>query len=206
LLNSNDDRSCGFDIYAKDRVFQFTTENEGEKKIWLEEIELALFAILRDKNHYEKSDALLPEIILGSIHSAAHHGDLELLQQHISRLKTLDKDVDIFDDAGMTPIHYACLKGSIQCVNALLDAGSSIDCLNSGLNSPLLLASSRGHEDIVSELIHLGADVSIRNLKDRDALFMAVVYAPNSIGLEGVIRMLKKQGVEDSLIQPYSGH
>ena len=39
------------------------------------------------------------------------------------------------------------------CLRILLDKGADVDCLNSGLNSPLLLAAAYGHDTVARILI-----------------------------------------------------
>ena len=63
----------------------------------------------------------------------------------------------------MCPIHWAVWKGHESCVRILLDKGADVDCLNGGLNSPLLLAAARGHDTIARLLIDKGADPTLRN-------------------------------------------
>ena len=73
--------------------------------------------------------------------------------------------------------------------------GSNIECLNNGLNTPLLLAAACGHDETVNLLLERGADSAIRNMKDRDALWMAVLYGHRSKGLSRVIDSLCRKDI-----------
>ena len=53
----------------------------------------------------------------------------------------------------MAAIHWAALKGNEACLRILLDKGADVDCLNGGLNSPLLLAAAYGHDTVARILI-----------------------------------------------------
>ncbi|CAE7536476.1 ANKRD52 [Symbiodinium microadriaticum] len=96
----------------------------------------------------------------------------------------------------MAPIHWAAMKGNEACLRILLERGADVDCLNSGLNSPLLLAAAFGHDTLARILIEKGADPFVRNLKDRDAVFMAVVYGHASKGLPWTLQLLDSKGMD----------
>ena len=180
----------------ENRDYIFYTDNESDKRIWVEEITSAILA------YWLKKPALYPgwqhNVIRGTFHSAAYLGDLTILKLHIAqRLKDGDH-IDEQDELGMTPLHWAAFQGHKLCVETLLESGASIDNLNNGLNSPLILASSVGHEQVVHILISMGADVHIRNLKDKDALLMAVLFCRKSTGLYDTCQLLFENGVNVS--------
>jgi hypothetical protein len=58
-----------------------------------------------------------------------------------------------------------------------------------GSNTPLLLAAARGHDSIVRILLDRGANVRAVNRRERDALFMAVVYGHSAKGLPWVLQV-----------------
>jgi ankyrin repeat protein len=134
------------------------------------------------------------EVVRGTIHSAALFGEVEVLQKHIEKIK----DVDVFDESGMAAIHWACLSGKLQCVQLLLAAGSNVDILNNGLNSPLLIASAFGHRDIIFCLLdHIPTpDVRLRNLKDYDCLQMFLLYGATEANARDIIDAFKVKGVD----------
>lgn len=191
-----DDTTFSLGIMYGDRLYQFMAESESDKKIWLEELEAATFAIMAEKKRLKPG--WHHEIIRGTLPSSAYMGDADLLRAHIKRLHG-DDTVDIPDEAGMIPLHWAVLTGNIEIVRELLDAGSHIDALNNGLNSPLHIAASRGYEEIFMLLLDRGADFRVRNMKDRDALWMAVLYGHKSRGLYQIIHALRLKGVEVNL-------
>jgi ankyrin repeat protein len=100
------------------------------------------------------------------------------------------------DAAGMMPLHWAAFNGYLDCVTELVEAGANVDTLNSGLNTPLMIAASRGYYEVVDYLIQSNADIFTRNLKDRDALFMAVLYAYKYRSLKNIIECLKRRSGE----------
>lgn len=54
----------------------------------------------------------------------------------------------MFIISGNTPLHEAVLHGHINVVTALLEAGFYVDCRNNGHETPLHIASIKGHADI----------------------------------------------------------
>jgi ankyrin repeat protein len=60
---------------------------------------------------------------------------------------------------GMTPLLFAVRQGSLDAVNALLDAGADINQASGGdKTSPLVLAIANGHFDIALHLLDKGAN------------------------------------------------
>lgn len=185
--------SNSFEIIHDGRVFEFQTESESEKRIWVEKIILAIHSSVRRLDGLNKA-GWHHKVATGTLHSAAFEGDVDRLTLHLNILG--DKSPDIIDEVGMCPIHWAALGGHRNAVVKLLESGSEVDLLNNGLNSPLLLAASQGHELVVNALLERGADPFVRNLKDRDALFMAALYAPNAKGLAKIFMFLHFRGVD----------
>jgi ankyrin repeat protein len=186
--------ATAFEISHEDgRIYEFLTESESEKRIWVEKIIQSIHCTLKASGA-ELSPGWHHRIAQGSLHSAAILDHMDRVNFHLSKLA--GKSPDIADELGMCPIHWAALAGNRSIVVALLDNGSHIDVLNNGLNSPLLLAASQGHEMVVNTLLERGADAFIRNLKDRDALFMSALYAPNAKGLAKIFMFLHFRGVD----------
>lgn len=180
-----------FEIITADRTYEFTTESESDKRIWLEELQAAIFAV-KLSNPRTLSIGWMHEIILGTIFSTAYFGEFEMLPSFLNQ-ETIA--IDNHDASGMSALAWAALQGNVECVQLLLNAGANIESLNNGLNTPLMLAASNGHDNVVLNLIAHEADAHVRNLKDRDALFMAVLYAEQSVGLYNIIQSLIAHGV-----------
>jgi len=195
LVMYSRDEGLQFEVVAPDRSYVFAVEREEDRNIWIEELSEALLSVHND-TEYARYPGWQHEVLTGTLHSAALLGDQDMLAFHLQRFSMSGESVDIFDDTGMCPVHWAALRGHRECVNMLLDAGADVDVLNSGLNSPLLLAGSRGNDDVLRLLIDRNADVNIRNLKDRDALFMSVLYAHSAKKLPSVLNTLNFQGVD----------
>lgn len=179
------DNPCAFDIHMPDRVYTIIAQSESDRRIWLEELELALFAW-----HNGTPRSAVPgwqhETILGTIFSETFAGNLDGVVTHIEN----GVNINATDASGMNPLHWAAFRGHSSIVKLLLEKGCDVDALNNGLNSALLIAASKGQDHIVRLLLERGADVSLRNLKDRDVLFMAALYGHTSKGLANIFNVL----------------
>jgi ankyrin repeat protein len=190
-IDSNEDPSA-FELISNDRSYILVAETEQDKRIWIEELTMAIFCIQSTVG--SKKLGWFHEVIRSTFHSSAFYGEEEILKKHIEKLN--GASVDVLDEAGMAPIHWACLSGQLNCVRILLDAGSNVDLLNSGLNSPLLIASSFGYRDIIFLLLDNLADIHLRNLKDYDCLLMLLLFGATGANVEEIITAFKVRGID----------
>lgn len=56
------------------------------------------------------------------------------------------------DDHGFSPLHWACREGKSSVVDMLIMRGARINVMNRGDDTPLHLAASHGHRDIVAKV------------------------------------------------------
>jgi ankyrin repeat protein len=189
----SEDNSCVFDVIGAEKQYSFIAESESDKRIWLEELEAAIFCIKLSKGDYCMVPGWRHMICRGTFHSAVMNGDIELTKAHIKNLG--GANLDIADDGGMYPLHLAAMKGHLDIVELLVQHGANVDILNHGLNSPMMLAAANGHDTVVIFLLNHHANFTLRNIKDRDALFMAVLYAYDTRGLYHIITVLTNKGV-----------
>jgi ankyrin repeat protein len=183
---------AAFEIMASDRNYIYVAESEQDKRIWIEELTEAMFCIYSTMPN--KNLGWFHEVIRGTFHSAAYYGDLELVRKHISRAK--GKSLDVNDESGMNPLHWAALNGHQETVAVLIESGAEVDALNSGLNTPLLIASAFGHRDVIFCLLDHSSDVYIRNLKDYDCLLMLLLFGAYGSNAEEIISAFKVRGID----------
>ena len=93
----------------------------------------------------------------------------------------------------MAPLHWAAFSGHTEIVTELLHEGCDPDVFNIGLNTPLMITASRGFYDVFNVLLSYNVDINVRNLKDRDALWMAVLYGYKCRALRFIIESLKSR-------------
>ena len=193
MSHQGDENKSAFEVITARRGYVFVVDSVAEKLDWLEHFRLAIIAI-----HMSTPEALVPgwqhHYIRGSLYAAALEGDDSLVDYHLSKLNGSDPNAP--DDSGMSAIHWAALGGHIDIINKIHDAGGDLEQLNNGLNSALHIAASQGHFSVVQYLLDRGADIRSRNLSDRDALFMSVLYCRREKKLESVMRVEFSRGID----------
>ncbi|MFN7114996.1 MAG: ankyrin repeat domain-containing protein [Alphaproteobacteria bacterium] len=109
------------------------------------------------------------------LHLATAHGQLEAMHKLISLgANPVQRDNDI-----VTPLHIAAEKGNLPAVDFLLslpEVRSSINqhaAYHSGF-TPVMLAASKNHTDIIERLAAHGADLNKTDNQNRHSLFIAV--------------------------------
>lgn len=99
------------------------------------------------------------------------------------------------------PLHMAAAVGSLPLVQALIQAGASIDQPNRFGETALFLASERGHALVVRFLIEQGASVNVRSRHTRMTPLMAAAASAATAASEGhfeAIRNLLAFGADAS--------
>ena len=87
------------------------------------------------------------------LHVACHTGQVEVVKYLVSEQKCV---VACKNGWGDTPLHEACKEGHLTTVKALSsgqDFKAACDYMNTSLDTPLSLASCKGHVDIVRYLV-----------------------------------------------------
>ncbi|KAM9851133.1 ankyrin repeat and SOCS box protein 9-like [Aulostomus maculatus] len=123
------------------------------------------------------------------IHVAAAGGHPECIEH----LAQHGADVDQNIDQSGTPLHVACSNKHLSTVKKLLQLGASANTCVSG-DSPLHVAARLSSPEMVSVLLHHGADRSFRNQEGKRPLDLA---PPNSL----VERVLRQTGEVPPLLQ-----
>ena len=92
--------------------------------------------------------------MVGEWHTTCHTGQLG--QAHVvSYLCRLGADVDLGDNSGNTPTHYACAYGWFECLQLLREAGANVNATNDWLLSPVAVAYLKGHTYLVDWLLQV---------------------------------------------------
>lgn len=88
-----------------------------------------------------------------NFHEQAGQGEISLEQAKSQGL------IDRVDRHGYTALHYACFYGQLTSVKIVVECGADVNKMAPEISSPLLLAASGGHAEIVKFLLGCGADV-----------------------------------------------
>jgi ankyrin repeat protein len=95
-----------------------------------------------------------------SLHSAAHQGNLARVQE----LVTGGAHLDVFDEGGKTPLHYAAENDFIDVVRYLIEAGANVNAHEPRVIGDTTLGAIAGNcsLEMAKLLIAAGADPTIR--------------------------------------------
>ena len=85
-----------------------------------------------------------------------------------------------FDSSGRTPLYLAASDGRVSSCEALIQAGANVNT-GKGRHTPLMEATSNGHERVVNLLICAGAKLDERDSQGETALLYAVLSRNLSI-------------------------
>ena len=105
-----------------------------------------------------------------------HLATLNKQEEVVRHLLSEGSDPKAINSFGWTPISCAAKSGSLECLKAILDSSSKIDIdvTDNNNTTPLHLAAREGHFEIISFLLDRGANVSVKDYKDRNPLEMAI--------------------------------
>uniref|UniRef100_A0A8D3D8F3 Scaffold protein ILK n=1 Tax=Scophthalmus maximus TaxID=52904 RepID=A0A8D3D8F3_SCOMX len=96
-------------------------------------------------------------------------------------LDNTENDLNLGDDHGFSPLHWACREGRSGVVDMLIMRGARINVMNRGDDTPLHLAASHGHRDIVAKLIQCKADPNTVNEHGNTALHYACFWGQDEV-------------------------
>jgi ankyrin repeat protein len=92
----------------------------------------------------------LSEVGFTPLHSAAGYGKSK---DTICTLINLGTDIEASTPDGRRPLHMACFKSQLDCVQELLRLGADIESQDDNAWTPLHFASRYGHLDVVKLLL-----------------------------------------------------
>lgn len=130
----------------------------------------------------EKADAALLE--------ASENGNIKAAEQALEE----GANVEVIDDRGMKPIHWASFRGHCDIVRILIDKGANVNGTNSALWTPIMHASLEGHEEIVNLLLEKGANINSKTSVSGTALMFA-----SGKGHFEVVKILLDSGADPTI-------
>jgi len=120
------------------------------------------------------------------IHGAARDGDVA---QVAGDLTQNPDDLNLPDDAGLTPLHLAASHCHTNVVTLLLDKGAKIDYPAKDGATPLHLAAQEGCADAVDLFLARGALVNARDNQKRTPFVRAQQWHQDS-----TVQLLRQHG------------
>lgn len=82
-------------------------------------------------------------------------------------------DVNVKDEQGNTPLHYAAQEGQTEISRILISKGADVNAKGFEDATPLHAAAIGGNKDVVVSLLDAGADVDAENYMERTPLHLA---------------------------------
>ena len=89
--------------------------------------------------------------------------------------------IDVPSEYGITPLHCACIKGSKNAVDLLLDLGANINAIDNEGNNCLHYAVISNNPNLLKKLLIRGADKTKQNHKKETPLDLAIKNGFNQI-------------------------
>jgi hypothetical protein len=130
--------------------------------------------------------------IWGTILLSKWKNPSERKERHMKWLKSLlDPNRKFKDEHGLTPLHWAAIRGNASEVGVLVGAGADKETKDKDGGTPLHAAAMMGEASVVGVLIHAGAD---KEAKDKDGftpLFLAALH-----GHASVVELLIQAGAD----------
>jgi ankyrin repeat protein len=114
------------------------------------------------------------------IHAGARDGDVT---QVAADLAQNPDDLNLPDDAGLTPLHLAATSCHTNVVVLLLDKGAKIDPTEKDGATPLHFAAQEGCVDAVQLLLDRGANVNARDKQGRTPLTRSEQWHQDAVGV-----------------------
>jgi ankyrin repeat protein len=112
------------------------------------------------------------------IHEYAKAGDVVHVDEELSKNPG---DLNLPDDAGLTPLHLAALHCHTNVVMLLLDKGANVNRKATDDATPLHLAAQEGCGDAVKVLLAKGAKVNARDDEGRTPLKRAEQWHKDAV-------------------------
>jgi ankyrin repeat protein len=200
--NDNEDESttillifCKPRLRSQEIILTLICDSESNKRTWVLDFENTMLAYQRD-TPFSMTLGWYHSILQGTIYSAAYLNNVSQLRLFIKKNELKGISIDTPDKSGMNALHWAVFNGHEVCVRVLLDHGADVDVLQTGSNSPFLLAAAKGYESIGRILINRGANVKLRNEKEKNSVLMSVLFGHSTKGLSWFLHALNNYGID----------
>ena len=115
----------------------------------------------------------------------------------LSLLLSNDAQKDKKDKYGMTPMHYACLRGNVEGVKILLEFGADPWQIDEQSQNCLHIAAYYGHKEIVELILTTNGEVFACDFEDETAFHLAATEGHVDVLTQLFLHInYRKQGTE----------
>ncbi|KAL6079807.1 hypothetical protein STEG23_033898 [Scotinomys teguina] len=126
---------------------------------------LSCFCCKTKDRHFQPYDPA------NQFHKAVCKGNLKMVQRLVEQSKFSVKDED---EGKRTALHFACFYGHLNLVIFLLLKECDINALDNAKSTPLMKAVQSRETEIVSVLLHNGADLTVKDCNGEAAIHHAI--------------------------------
>uniref|UniRef100_A0A8B9MZ88 Uncharacterized protein n=1 Tax=Accipiter nisus TaxID=211598 RepID=A0A8B9MZ88_9AVES len=125
------------------------------------------------------------------LHLMVIQGNVEKVKFLLSFLIEHDADINMPDDDGWTPLHFAAQNGDDRIVRLLLDHQAQVNAQEHDGWTPLHLASQNNFENVARVLLSRQADSNTQEVDGKTALHVAACF-----GHVSLVKLLASQGAD----------
>ncbi|XP_036088690.1 transient receptor potential cation channel subfamily A member 1 isoform X2 [Rousettus aegyptiacus] len=137
-----------------------------------------LYPCMKKQKKLRKHD----DVNASPLHHAAEEGQVQLMELIVS--DSTCEVLNVMDNYGNTPLHWAAVKNQAGSVKFLLSKGANPNLRNNSMMAPLHLAVQNGHNEVVKVLTeHRSTDTNLDGENGNTALIIAC-FQDNSEALQ----------------------
>ncbi len=122
--------------------------------------------------------------VSANILAAAKDNAISYIRKKAARLTPAQ--VNVTDQSGNTPLHYACINSHAEMARMLLRLGADPNARNKEGNTPLHEAFRRNSTDLAGAVLDAGGDPSVPNKERLTPLYFATPELARKFGLKNV--------------------
>jgi len=126
---------------------------------------------------YASPPAAEAEPEINDLLDASKFGDLDAVEDFIA----IGKDVNLQDELGRSPLHFACAHDHMDIVKELIANKANVNIVDAKNNTPLHYSSGYGRIACIKELLASGADVALLNETGKTAAVLASMDERNPV-------------------------
>ncbi len=129
------------------------------------------------------------------IHDVAKEGNLAKVKELLEKDPTL---INVKDETGRTPLHWACRGAHKEVAEYLLEKGADVNAKDNDETTGLHSAAGQGHTEVAKLLIKNGTQINAKNYRKNTPLHFAVYN-----GQQDVTALLVANGAELEIKDDY---
>ena len=108
-------------------------------------------------------------------------------------------NVNLMDNYGYYPLHYAVINNNLELINYLIDSNANVNCIDKSSNkTPLFYAIDNENMGTINLLIKKGANLQLKDATGKNALMYATSKSKNKV-MDLLLKSNQKANYEDEV-------